>query len=234
MALVSVVMVGLAMFSDVGISAAVIQHRRGVETSFLNTVWTIQIIRGFALWAAACLLAWPASLLYQQPMLFPLLCVVGATAAINGFQTTAIAKANRDIRLARLTVVKLCGQAVSICATMVLAWKFESVWALAVGNVIGAAIQTAMGYCLSSIARPSSLFGQGRASFASRIWKMDFPGNNGDICRGAGPPGTSGRPRSDRRARKDLYCVDVSTSLERYGRTAPLRGSIPGAIEGCA
>jgi len=148
MALVSVVMVGLAMFSDVGIKPAIIQHERGEDPAFLNTAWTIQIFRGFALWAAACVLAWPASLFYGQPILFPLLCTGGVAAAINGFQSTALATANRKLMLGRLTFVQLVGQVITIAVTVALAWLYESVWALAIGNVIGAVVQTLLGHIL--------------------------------------------------------------------------------------
>ena len=70
----------------------------------------------------------------------------GITAAINGFQTTASAIANRNIKLARLTLVQLLGQAISICFTVVLAWYYKSVWALAIGGVVGSAVQTILGH----------------------------------------------------------------------------------------
>jgi O-antigen/teichoic acid export membrane protein len=146
MALVNVVIVGLAMFSDVGIKPAIIQDKRGEDPAFLNTAWTIQIIRGFVLWAAACIIAWPASLFYGEPILFPLICVVGVAAAINGFQTTALATSNRNIRLARLTLVQLGGQVISISVMVTLAWMFGSVWALATGNVVGAIVSTTLGH----------------------------------------------------------------------------------------
>ncbi len=50
-ALVGVFMVGLAMFSDVGIGPSVIRSHRGDDADFLNTAWTIQVIRGLVLWA---------------------------------------------------------------------------------------------------------------------------------------------------------------------------------------
>jgi len=105
MALVHVFMVGLVMFSDVGINPAIIQNKRGEDTAFLNTAWTIQVVRGFILWATACLIAYPASILYGHALLFPLLCAVGSTAAITGFQTTAVALASRNMHLDRKSVV---------------------------------------------------------------------------------------------------------------------------------
>src|SRR3989442_984776 len=63
MALVAVFLSGLQMFSDVGIRPSIIQNRRGDEPDFLNTAWTIQVIRGTALWLLSCLIAWPAAMI---------------------------------------------------------------------------------------------------------------------------------------------------------------------------
>lgn len=148
MALANVLLIGLAMFSDVGIKPAIVQSSQGEEEAFLNTAWTIQILRGFILWAVACLLAWPMALLYHQPILFPLLCALGSTAAINGLATTALASGERKLHLGRLTVVQLIGQAVSLVVTALLAWYLRSVWALAYGAVAGAALSVALGHLL--------------------------------------------------------------------------------------
>src|SRR5271154_6168345 len=53
MAIASMVMVGLIMFSEIGLRQNVVQSSRGDEPAFLNTVWSIQIIRGFSLWLIA-------------------------------------------------------------------------------------------------------------------------------------------------------------------------------------
>src|SRR6056297_1078407 len=45
MALVLVFITGLAMFSDLGIHTSIIQNDRSREPAFLNTAWTLQIIR---------------------------------------------------------------------------------------------------------------------------------------------------------------------------------------------
>ena len=61
MALVAVIMQGLAMFSDVGVSPAIMRSSRGDDQRFLDTAWTIQVIRGGVLWLFACLIAIPVS-----------------------------------------------------------------------------------------------------------------------------------------------------------------------------
>src|ERR1700691_1997111 len=56
-AIAQLVIVGLSLFSDVGIKPSVIQSKRGSEPDFLNTVWTTQILRGFILWFASLLIS---------------------------------------------------------------------------------------------------------------------------------------------------------------------------------
>lgn len=50
MALVMVVLVGLQMFSDVGIGPAISRSARGDDPDFLNTAWTLNVFRGAGLW----------------------------------------------------------------------------------------------------------------------------------------------------------------------------------------
>src|SRR5262245_7114403 len=53
MAIATIVMVGLAMFSDLGLKQSIVQSQRGSDTAFLNTAWILQIARGFVLWIIA-------------------------------------------------------------------------------------------------------------------------------------------------------------------------------------
>lgn len=139
MALATVFLVGLAMFSDIGLKPAVIRDSRGDNPDFLNTAWTLQVIRGLGLCIAGCLLAYPVSLIYDQPILFPLLMALSTTSAISGFQTIGLASAERKLDFLRPTAVTLLGQVVSIVTLVALVYNFRSIWALAAGNIVGSA-----------------------------------------------------------------------------------------------
>ena len=146
MALVQVFMQGLAMFSDVGIGPAIIQSKRGDDPDFLNTAWTIQVIRGFVLWLAACGLAWPVARFYGEPLLAQMLPVAGLSAVIAGFNSTKLITANRHLALGRLTAIELISQAISILCLIGLAWSMRSVWALVIGTLIGTATKTVLAH----------------------------------------------------------------------------------------
>ena len=139
MALVSVVLVGLAMFSDVGIGPAISQHPKGDEPEFLDTAFSINVARGALLWGLTCVLAWPMAQVYGVPELMGLLPVAGISLLISGFNPTRIDTANRHLLLGRVTLLDLVAQIVGIVAIVVLALLTRSVWALVWGAIIGSA-----------------------------------------------------------------------------------------------
>ncbi len=156
MAIVNVFISGMYMLSDMGIKPAIIQMNKSGDMNFLNTAWTIQIIRGFVLFALMCLLAYPASLLYDDPRLLPLLIFTGVTTIISGFKSIGTHLADRALMVKRSIVLKLVGQGVSViimislALTINTAWAIgvDPVWALAIGTVMGVVAEVITGYII--------------------------------------------------------------------------------------
>jgi len=137
-ALAGVFLMGLHLFADVGIRTSIIQHKRGDEPDFLNTAWTLQIMRGFVLFCASVVLAWPAAYLRErpEPMLFWVVIIMGSTAIIEGFNSTALVTLSRRMIPARRVALELGTQAVSLAVIIGWAWYSPSVWALVAGSVV--------------------------------------------------------------------------------------------------
>ncbi len=144
MALVSVVLVGLTMFSDVGTAPSILQHKRGDEPDFLNTAWTIQVARGVILFAATFAMAAPVAGFYGQPELALLLPVAGISLLINGFEPTRIETETRHLRVGRLTLLDLIAQGIGIASIVVMAWALQSVWALVFGWIVSSVVRLAL------------------------------------------------------------------------------------------
>ena len=137
MALVGAFMIGLAMFSDLGIGASIIQNKRGDDPDFLNSAWCLQILRGFILWLFACLIAYPISLLYEEPLIAQMLPVVGLGVFISGFNSTKYVSLKRHLSYRRIFFISLATKTVQIVCMILLAWWLRSVWALVLGGLIG-------------------------------------------------------------------------------------------------
>lgn len=138
MALVTVITVGLMMFSDVGVGPSIAQSKRGDDPDFLNTAWTIQIIRGGLLWAITLAIAGPVARFYEQPDLVLYLPVAGFALVITGFLPTRIETAHRHLVFGRLTQLDLAAQFIGVGFMVVLALITGSVMALVAGAVLTA------------------------------------------------------------------------------------------------
>jgi O-antigen/teichoic acid export membrane protein len=60
MALVNVFIMGLHCSQMLAWVPSIIQNKRGDDPTFINTAWTIQVLRGVALWLGSILIAWPS------------------------------------------------------------------------------------------------------------------------------------------------------------------------------
>lgn len=140
MLLVNMVMQGLQMFSDIGIGPSIIQNARGHDQSFINTAWTVQIIRGVVLWLAACVLAWPLAWLFSRndPLawqLVYLIPVAGLMAIIGGFFSTHLFTLNRQLAMERFIAISIGSQIAGIIVMVGWAIVYPSVWALVAGGL---------------------------------------------------------------------------------------------------
>jgi O-antigen/teichoic acid export membrane protein len=144
MALVTVFVMGLELFSDIGIGPNIIQSPRGDDPRFLDTAWTLQAMRGVALWLVACALAWPLSALYGQPQLLWLLPVAGLAAVSSGLQSTKLYTQNRNLSFARIVGVDLASQVISVLVMIGTAYVWRSVWALVVSLLASSVARTVL------------------------------------------------------------------------------------------
>lgn len=152
MAIVNVLVTGMQMLSDLGLGQSIIQSRKGDEPGFINTAWTLQIIRGGFLWIIICLLSfilWAVNYfnylakdqVYAHPLLPWLMITVGFGAVISGFNSMSIFQVNRNLMLGRLTLINLVGQIASLFVIIIISWVFKTIWALAIGSLVSQIIE---------------------------------------------------------------------------------------------
>lgn len=159
MAIVAAVMMGLAMFSDIGLQQNVIQNPRGDEPGFLNTAWTLQVIRGALLAGVAAALAWPLAVLYgaNDPVAYELRWLIplaALAAVIDGFRSSSALSAARHLQVALLTRIDVCFQVFNAIVLLVLVWHFRSVYALVVAGLLSSLLYMVLTYWLLPGPRP--------------------------------------------------------------------------------
>ena len=128
--------VGMIMLTDVGIRQAIIRSPRGDEQVFLDTAWTMQVVRGIALWVLSIALAYPAVWITDEPILLYLLPVASLTTLLQGLTSTAESTLRRQMSLGRITAIDLGTQLAALATTITWALIDASVWALVAGGIV--------------------------------------------------------------------------------------------------
>jgi len=150
MALVNVFITGLALFSDIGIRPSIIQNKRGNEPIFLNTAWTIQVVRSVGVWLGCLAITFPMSQFYEEPRLIWLIPVVGFNAIVMGFTSTSLASLSRQMKISKLTIYEIVTQIISLTVMVIWAWFNPTIWALVAGNLASAISKMILSHYLNS------------------------------------------------------------------------------------
>jgi len=149
MAIVSVFMMGMAMFSDLGITQNIIQSERGEDKVYLNTAWTLQIIRGAVITIFALLFSMVIFYLGQGGLLnegsvygdrrLPLvLAVASLSSLVSGFNSINLTVLNRKLKLSKITIIEVVSQSLGLVLMIILAWYQRDIWALVFGAIVSA------------------------------------------------------------------------------------------------
>ncbi len=141
MAIINAVNFGIHMLTDVGIGPSIIQKAQGNDPVFLNTAWTVQIVRGILAWGVLCALALPMASFYGEPLLASMIPVVGLSAIISGFNSTKLLTAQRNLEAARVTQIEVATSVIGLFCMVYLAWLMQSVWALVWGSLISVSLK---------------------------------------------------------------------------------------------
>jgi len=141
MALATVLLTAMNQFSDIGIVPSIIRSKRGEDMVFLNTAWTLKIMRSVVLWIVAWGLAWPMSVFYNEPLLAQVIPVMAVTLLIDGFLPTRIESAYRHLKMGRLTALEILSSLTGVISMIIMAVWLGSIWALPLGTVFGSAVR---------------------------------------------------------------------------------------------
>jgi len=150
MALVNMLMFGLTVLTDFGLQPAIVRHPRGDERAFLDTAWSIGVVRGVGLWVIGTAIAWPMAVFYREPRLYAIVPIAAVSALLGGLASTKIATLTRHLRPTPVLLVEIGSQAAALVVMVAWALWRPSVWVLVVGGLVAAGVRS----LLSQLALP--------------------------------------------------------------------------------
>lgn len=169
MAIAQSILTAANLLSDVGLQQAVVRSHRAHDQRFLDTIWTLQVLKGVVIIAAMAIAAPFAARGYAQPSLVAIMPALGAASLIIGFSSTKVALVNRRIEVGRLTMMEMGSQVIGIVVMIAWARVWPTPWALVAGNLATALSKMLASYWL--IDGPGNRFAWDR-SVVQEVWRF--------------------------------------------------------------
>ena len=142
---------GVRMLSDVGFQPNVIRSENADDPRFLNTVWTMQVVRGLLVFGALVALAYPLSRAFAlndpaMGQLAVIMPVAAVGALIAGFHSTSLLMMGREMRLGLRGGIMLTSRVVATAVMIGWAALDPSVWALVSGGIAASIVILALSH----------------------------------------------------------------------------------------
>ncbi|MDM3870622.1 oligosaccharide flippase family protein [Porticoccus sp. W117] len=150
MAIVTAVMIGLGQLSDVGLRQGVVNSDRVNDPRFMQTAWTLQIVRAGFIGLLGIAIAYPIASFYDASIIAPVLIWIALSALITGFKSIAPLAYDKRLDLKTQMLVDLGIQVLGLAVVIVWAYISPTLWALVAGQVVSSVLEVITSYYLFS------------------------------------------------------------------------------------
>jgi O-antigen/teichoic acid export membrane protein len=128
-----------------GVAQALIASKQDFDKA-RNTAFTMLVARGFLQAALLAAVAPWIGDFYESPQLPLMLQVLGGVFILTGFRNINTIARQRELEFRSLTYLAQVSNIAGTIATIAIAWWLRSVWALVVGQLIGAILRSVLSY----------------------------------------------------------------------------------------
>lgn len=144
----------LRTFSELGIDQALIQRAEADVDAFLDTAWSVQVLRGLVIGAVAVAAAPLVANVFNEPRLTDVLRVLAVGPLLVGLQNPGIVYFEKDLRFDRQFLHRVSSALLGAVVGIALAVVWESVWALVAAILTEYAASLVLSYVIHDY-RPS-------------------------------------------------------------------------------
>ncbi len=163
-AIVTSIVTGMVLLSDVGINDSIIRHDRGEDRLFCATAWITQAGRGVLLYAVVYSLAPFIADFYQLPELRDYLRFAGLALPIQGLKSVYLIVLQRRMQPLPELWVELAAQATAALVMVTLVTQWPTVWVLISAHIVIALVEVIGSHLLT----PRDFY---RFSFSPRFFR---------------------------------------------------------------
>ncbi len=169
----ALLMIGtLNTFTRTGFNAALIQNDKDI-TPYLNTAWTLNILRALAIFTILFFIAPMVGMIpsvdaSQVPKIINIIRVTALCVLLQGFSNIGTLYFQKELQFHKKFILGSVANIVSVCASITIAIIYKSVWALVIARIISSLASCALSYYLHPYRPKLEL----RLSKAKELWNF--------------------------------------------------------------
>jgi O-antigen/teichoic acid export membrane protein len=154
MIIVNTIATGISLFSDIGVFQNIISSRNADDPEYYNTAWSLQIIRGVALFLVFVMAAVPVARFYDTPILAAIFPISAIGFFISGFTSVSPSLLQKRMDFPRLNLFTLAVAGASSGILILVTYLNRTIWALVVGGLVGTVLNTVGSHFLLREVKP--------------------------------------------------------------------------------
>ncbi|KKQ42232.1 MAG: Membrane protein involved in the export of O-antigen and teichoic acid [Microgenomates group bacterium GW2011_GWC1_37_8] len=159
----SILLAFLEIMTETGISAFMIQQEDDIKR-YLDTSWTLSILRGLFISILLFLLAKPISLFFKSPDSYLLICLISIIPLIKGFINPSIVKFQKDLFFNKEFYFRLFLLFVDATVAIYLAIVLRNAFAFVMGMAASSVFELIISLLLIK-PKPSFIFNLNKVKF---------------------------------------------------------------------
>ena len=137
----------LRAFSQIGFQTALIQKKENTH-KYLDTAWTILVIRGFILFAIFSFMAPWAADFFRAPQMKVIVPIMGISLLLTAFVNIGTIHFEKELKFYKYFIQGLCGCLVNFIVTVLAALIMRNFWALIIGMLAGEFVEFIFSYLI--------------------------------------------------------------------------------------
>jgi len=175
----------LETFTQTGFQAALIQKKEDIK-SYLDSAWTVLILRGFVLFVILYFIAPYAAVFFNTPEAKPIIRVIGFSILFQAFTNIGITYFKKELEFNKEFIYQFTGTLADFVVAVSAVLILKNVWALVFGLLAGNITRCFVSYLIHpyrprlyfTLEKVKELFGFGKWILGTSI--ITFLFNQGD------------------------------------------------------
>jgi len=169
-------MATLETLTQTGFQAALIQKKEDIK-SYLDSAWTVLILRGFILFAILYFIAPYAAIFFKSPKALSIIRVIGFSILFQAFTNIGVIYFQKELEFNKQFIYQFSGTLADFIVAISAVLILKNVWALVLGLLAGNAVRCFVSYLIhpyrphlsKDLGKAKELFGFGKWIMGSSI-----------------------------------------------------------------